>query len=268
MDLKLVGRTALVTGSTAGIGAAIAEALAREGATVVVHGRSRERAADVADRITKAGGIAHQALGDLGSDEGARSVIDQALAAAPRIDILVNNIGGSVEGKASWFDTTVAEWAESYNGNTLAAVRMVHGLVPAMKARGWGRVIQVSSRNAISPHANMPSYGAAKAAMNNFTLALAKELAFTGVTSNAVMPGLIYTQQVEQFLRDICRREGWGDDLEKAREHVLKNVCRQTVSRLGEPNDIASYVCYVASPLSDFMTGSIVRIDGGSTPTL
>ncbi len=268
MDLKLIGRTALVTGSTSGIGAAIAEALAREGAIVVVHGRSEERAKAVVGKITAAGGTAHPALGDLATDEGAKSVINQALAAVQRIDILVNNVGGSVEGKVSFFDTTLAEWAESYNSNTLAAIRMIHGLVPAMKERGWGRVIQVSSRNGISPHANMPSYGAAKAAMNNFTLGLSKELAFSGVTSNAVMPGLIYTRQLDQFFRDIARHQNWGDDLEKAKDHVLKNVVRQTVSRLGEVNDIANYVCYLASPLSDFMTGTIGRIDGGSTPTL
>lgn len=268
MDLNLVGKTALVTGSTSGIGAAIAAALAREGATVIVHGRSEARARAVASGIAEAGGKAYAALGDLGTDEGAKSVIDQSLAAVKQIDILVNNVGGPLEGKVSFFDTTLPEWVESYNSNALAAVRMIHSLVPAMKERGWGRVIQISSRNGISPHSNLPSYGAAKAAMNNFTLGLSKELAFTGVTSNAIMPGLIYTQQLEHFFRDIAQRAGWGEDLEKAKDHVLKNIVRQTVNRLGEVNDIANYVCYVASPLSNFMTGTVVRIDGGSTPTL
>ncbi len=185
MDLNLTGRNALVTGSTSGIGAGIAIALAREGATVVVHGRSEARAKSVVEQIVEAGGKAHYALGDLGNDDGANAVIEQALGAVKKIDILVNNVGGPVEGKVSFFDTTLGEWADSYNGNALAAVRMIQGLVPAMKARGWGRVIQITSRNAISPHANMPSYGGAKAAMNNFTLGLSKELAFTGVTSNA-----------------------------------------------------------------------------------
>ncbi len=268
MDLKLAGRTALITGSTSGIGAAIAAALAREGATVVVHGRSESRAQAVTKEIVDAGGKAHFALGDLGDDTESRSVVEQTLKAVHQVDILINNVGGSVEGKVSYFDTTVAEWAENYNSNALAAVRMILAFVPAMKKRGWGRVIQISSRNAISPHANMPSYGAAKAAINNFTLGLSKELAFSGVTANAVMPGLIYTQQVEQFFRDIATHQGWGDDTAKAKEHVLKNVVRKTIGRLGEVNDIANYICYLASPLSDFMTGSIVRIDGGATPTV
>jgi 3-oxoacyl-[acyl-carrier protein] reductase len=268
MKLKLEGRTALVTGSTSGIGAGIARALAREGAIVVVHGRSQERADEVMGAITTTGGTAHCALGDLSTDDGAQAVIKQAVVAAGQIDILVNNVGGPVEGKASFFATTLPEWVESYSSNALAAVRLIQGLVPAMKERGWGRVIQISSRNAISPHANMPSYGAAKAAINNFTLALSKELAFSGVTSNAVMPGLIYTRQLDQFFRDIAQREGLGEDMDKAKDHVLKNVVRQTVSRLGAVDDIAGYVCYLASPLSDFMTGTVVRIDGGSTPTL
>jgi 3-oxoacyl-[acyl-carrier protein] reductase len=268
VDLKLLGKAALITGSTSGIGAGIAYALAREGAIVVIHGRSEVRARETIQNIRSTGGQAHQALGDLTTDDGARSVVNQALAAAPQIDILINNVGGPVEGKASFFDTSVSEWADSYQNNALAAIRMIQALVPPMKARGWGRVIQVSSRNAISPHANMPSYGAAKAAMNNFTLGLSKELAFSGVTSNAVMPGLTYTRQLDSYLRHTAEQNGWGEDLEKAKDHVLRNVVRQTVKRLGDVNDIANYVCYLASPLSDFMTGTVVRIDGGSTPTV
>jgi 3-oxoacyl-[acyl-carrier protein] reductase len=268
VDLKLQGKTALVTGSTSGIGAGIAAAFAREGVRVVVHGRSEAKARTVVDAIAGAGGSAFRALGDLGTDQGARDVFDQALAAVGQIDILVNNVGGPVEGKAGFFDTSLAEWSDSLNSNALAAVRMIHAAVPAMRERGWGRVIQISSRNSISPHANMPSYGAAKAAMNNFTLSLSKELAFTGVTANAIMPGLIYTAQLDQFLRDLADRQGWGGDIEKARQHLLANICRQTVRRLGQVDDIADYACYLASPLSDFITGTALRIDGGSTPTI
>ena len=91
------------------------------------------------------------------------------------------------------------EWIDDYHQNTIAAVRLIHAFTPAMKERGWGRLIQVSSRNAISPHAHLPTYGAAKAALNNVTLSLSKELAGTGVTSNGIMPGLIYTPQLDKF---------------------------------------------------------------------
>ncbi len=137
-----------------------------------------------------------------------------------------------------------------------------------MKERGWGRVIQISSRNSISPHALFPTYGAAKAAVNNLTLSLSKHLAGSGVTSNGIMPGLIYTPQLEGWFKDMAKRHADIDDPEAGKAFVLKNIIHQTVDRLGEPMDIAAAVCFIASPLSDFMTGTTFRIDGGSTPSV
>jgi NAD(P)-dependent dehydrogenase (short-subunit alcohol dehydrogenase family) len=259
----------LVTGSTSGIGAAIAQSLAREGVTVVINGRSQERAGLIGDRITQAGGITHLAVGDLRSDDGARSIIDQALAATGQIDILVNNAGVSrTEGKKSFFDTPVTEWQETLNDNLMTAVRMIQGLVPSMRERGWGRVIQISSRNAISPYPHLPSYAASKAAMNNLTLSLSKELAFSGVTVNAVMPGVIHTPMIDKAMIELAKQQGWDGDIDRTTQHFIMNVCRQTVKRLGEGEDIAGYVCFLASPHSDFLTGTVLRVDGGSTPTL
>src|SRR6266436_746203 len=242
MDLKLQGKTALITGSTAGIGAGIAAALAREGVTVVINGRNEARAKTVVEAITEAGGTAH-------------------------IDILVSNVGGSPQGRTSFFEASVAEWAEIFNSNVLAGIRMIHHLVPAMRDRGWGRVIHIGSRNAISPHNNMPPYGASKAGVNNLSLGLSKELAFTGVTSNVIMPGLIHTLQLDEFLASIANRQFEGS-IDQAKDFVLKNICRQTVSRLGRVEDIARYVCFLASPEAEFITGTVLRIDGGSTPTV
>jgi 3-oxoacyl-[acyl-carrier protein] reductase len=147
-------------------------------------------------------------------------------------------------------------------------VRLIRAFVPEMRDRRWGRVIQISSRNAISPHPQFGGYGAAKAAMNNLTLSLSKALAGTGVTSNGVMPGLIDTPQLDSWFLETARRQAGSDDPQVGREHVLKNVVHQTVDRLGQPKDIAAAVCYLASPLSDFMTGTTFRIDGGATPTV
>lgn len=266
MDFDLTGKAALVTGSSAGIGAGIARALAREGATVIVHGRSAQRSAAVAGAIRASGGVAHVALGDLETDDGARAVADQAFVAVPRVDILVNNVGGPESERNGFFDTTIEEWASLFNGNAIAAVRMIHLLVPAMRERGWGRVIQISSRNGISPHKTMPAYGAAKSAMNNFTLALSKEPAFSGVTCNAIMPGLIETQQFEAFRSHIAR-ERFAGDHEAAEHFILRDICRQTVGRLSCVDDVADYVCFLASSRADFITGTALRIDGGSTPT-
>ncbi len=268
MDMQLTGKRALITGSTSGIGAECARMLAAEGVSVVINGRNRERANSVAAGIIAAGGQAKIALGDVTTKEGCNAVVDAAKAAFNGIDILVNNVGNPTqESHPSWFDASLDEWLADFHQNTVAAVRLIHAFAPEMRERKWGRLIQISSRNAISPHALFPSYGAAKAALNNLTLSLSKELAGTGVTSNGVMPGLIYTPQLDQWFEETARRQG-SDDPEVGRKYVLKNIIHQTVDRLGVPRDIASAVCFISSPLADFMTGTTFRIDGGATPTI
>ena len=268
MDLHLKDKRALVTGSSAGIGAEVARFLAREGVEVVVHGRNAERAGAVANEITTAGGRAALAIGDLSTAEGLSRVIDAVERALGGIDILVNNAGGPTNmAHASWFDAPLEEWIDDYKSNTLPAVRLVQAFVPGMRERRWGRVIQISSRNAISPHAPLGAYGASKAALNNFTLSLSKALAGTGVTSNGIMPGLIYTPALDGWFREVAAKQGSTDPAE-GRAWVLKNAVHQTVDRVGMPADIAAAVCFLASPRTDFMTGTTFRIDGGATPTV
>jgi 3-oxoacyl-[acyl-carrier protein] reductase len=268
VDLQLKDKRALVTGSTSGIGAEIARMLAHEGVKVVVHGRDRARAQAVVADIEAKGDRADMALGDLMTADGIEAVVKTTKHALGGIDILVNNAGGSNSRSASgWFETPVDEWTESYRQNALPAVRLAQAFVPAMRDRGWGRVIQISSRNAISAYAQFGPYGAAKAALNNLTLSLSKALAGTGVTSNGIMPGLIYTPLVDPWFEALAMQLG-SEDPKVGQDFALKNVLQQTVSRLGQPRDIAAAVCFIASPLSDFMTGTTFRIDGGATPTV
>jgi 3-oxoacyl-[acyl-carrier protein] reductase len=268
MDLQLIGKRALVTGSTSGIGAEIARMLAVEGAKVVVHGRDRDRARYVAAEIEAKGGKAAIALGDITSGDGVTTIVKATEQAFAGIDILVNNAGGSNSAISSgWLETPVEDWAETYRQNVLPAVRMVHAFVPAMCKLGWGRVIQISSRNAISPYEQFSPYGAAKAGVNNLTLSLSKALAGTGVTSNGIMPGLIYTPLVDAWFKALAKQQG-SEDARVGQDFALKHVLQQTVARLGQPRDIAAAVCFVASPLSDFMNGTTFRIDGGATPTV
>jgi 3-oxoacyl-[acyl-carrier protein] reductase len=207
-------------------------------------------------------------LGDVMTADGVEAVIKATEQAFGGVDILVNNAGGSNSATSSgWFETPVEEWAESYRQNTLPAVRLTQAFVPGMRERGWGRVIQISSRNAISAYAQFGPYGAAKAAVNNLTLSLSKALAGTGVTSNGIMPGLIYTPLVDPWFEVLAKQLG-SDDPQVGRDFALKSVLQQTVARLGQPKDIAVAVCFIASPLSDFMTGTTFRIDGGATPTI
>jgi len=267
VDLHLSGRVALVTGSSAGIGAAIARMLAAEGSAVVIHGRDEARASAVKAEIRSEGGSAAYVLGDLGSETGALDVFHAAERQFGSIDILVNNAGSYSE--RAWFDTTASTWRDLYEVDVLPAVRLTLAAVPAMKARGWGRVIQIATEMASSPQPVMPDYAAAKAALVNMTVSLAKALAGTGVTSNTISPGLIHTAGVEHVLRDRASRSGWGTDWAEIQGKWLREVLdTRYVTRLGTAAEVAALVAFVASPRADYITGANLRIDGGKSPSI
>src|SRR5581483_7289374 len=161
MDLRLAGKRALVTGSSSGIGEVIVKLLAAEGVAVVVHGRDESRANAVAQAIRAEGGSAEVALGDLTTDAGADAVAVAALAGGP-IDILVNNAGVIAEanGFLSWMEATAADWTQKYNINVIAGVRMIQRLIPQMRERHWGRVIQIGGGLSQQPQASGPDYNA------------------------------------------------------------------------------------------------------------
>lgn len=268
MDLRLEGKRALVTGSSAGIGTGIAHALAQEGVAIVVHGRSPDRAEAVAEQIRQAGGRAIVAIGDLATDAGAAETARAATQAFGGIDILVNNAGGrsSDAGAVEWMNATAKDWLETYEMNTVAALRMVRHLAPDMKARGWGRLIQISSSAANSPNAAVPQYAAAKAALINMTVSLGKAFSKTGVTANTVSPGMTRTPALDAWFDGIAAEKGWEDDRARTEQWVLENLVHQTVGRVGTVEDIGALVAFVASPLADFINGANLRIDGGRSP--
>lgn len=267
MDLQLQGKRALVTGSNSGIGAAIAGYLASEGVAVVVHGRNAERAQKVATAISERGGRVAVALGDLAVEAQAFAVADAALEAFGGIDILVNNAGGSSkEEEKSWFKVPLAEWEKTYQKNVMAAGRLIHRLVPPMRERGWGRVIQIATMAATIPTSAQPDYGPAKAGMLNQAMGLSKNLAGTGVTVNSISPGMIRTPGLQNFLEVFASKRGWND-VQQAEDYILKGT-GQTVHRVGEPQDVAYAVAYLASPVADFVNGINLHMDGGGTANL
>jgi 3-oxoacyl-[acyl-carrier protein] reductase len=269
VDMNLCGKRALVTGSSAGIGAGIARMLAGEGVAVVVHGRNQVRADEVAAEIRAAGGQAAVAIGDLGDDDDAAGVARAAAGAFGGIDILVNNAGGRRPQAANaWFDLTAADWLDTFNVNVVSAVRLIKILAGPMRQRGWGRIINISSLGGQSTSGQLAEYAAAKAAMNNLTVGLAKVLSKTGVTVNTVSPGMVATDAYDGMLRAVAEREGLGGDLAAAAQWMLANAVRQTVGRVGRPDDIAFAVTCLASPLSDFVNGANVRVDGGASPAV
>jgi NAD(P)-dependent dehydrogenase (short-subunit alcohol dehydrogenase family) len=267
MDLQLSGKRALVTGSSSGIGAEIARVLASEGVSVVVHGRNVERTNAVAQEIAATGAATATAIGDLATDDGAARVAETALEAFGGIDILVNNAGGASEEEAkSWFQVELSEWLGTYEKNVMAAGRLIHRLAPPMKERGWGRIIQIATMAATIPTSAQPDYGPAKAALLNMSLGLSKALAKSGVTVNSVSPGMIRTPGLEDFLRMFAAKRGW-DDIEQAADYVLKGT-GQTVNRIGQPEDVAYAVAYLASPRADFVNGINIHMDGGGSSSI
>ncbi|SFO46442.1 Short-chain dehydrogenase [Chitinophaga sp. YR627] len=265
MDYKLAGRRALVTGSSAGLGEAIAIMLADEGVHVIVHGRNEERTNAVVQRIIAAGGTAEAALGDLSTDEGADKVASLALAGGP-VDILVNNAGYYAH--TSWSNTSCQDWMDVYNVNVISYVRMIQRIVPTMKGQGWGRVINIGGGLGIQPISDLPHYNASLAARHNMSVSLARQLAGTGITSNVVAPGAIMNPGVEQWLRNAAPQKGWGTDIAEMERNAVKELVPNDARRFGRQEEVAAAVAYLSSPYADYVSGALLRVDAGTVRSI
>jgi len=263
MDLKLVNKRVLVTGSTDGIGAEIARKFAREGATVVINGRRAHAADEVAAAIRDAGGKAFIALGDLSKDEEAQSVVEKIQAELGGVDILINNAAGG--GHQNELETPADEWMNSYNTNVLSMVRLIQNLLPSMKEQGWGRIINISSGAATKPSAGMGIYCSGKAAVNNLTVALAQGVENGDVTINTVSPGAVFTPGTGKYFVE----HGMAADVDEAREAMNKMAGNDIpFNRVGETDEIANVVVFLGSPLASYVHGANIRVDGGYVPTM
>ncbi|MBF6350960.1 SDR family oxidoreductase [Nocardia flavorosea] len=257
MQIDLSGRTALVTGSTQGIGQAIAIGLAQAGAHVVVNGRGADRVAAAVGtvRVESGSEMVTGAAGDLATEEGAAAVV----AAVPTVDILVNNLG--IFGAAAPLEIDDAEWRRYFEVNVLSAVRLIRAYLPGMKKQDWGRVLNLASDSAVVVPAEMIHYGMTKTSLLAVARGFAKDAAGTGVTVNSVLAGPTHTGGVEDFVRELV-----GDDLpwEQAQhEFMVRYRPQSLLQRLIEPEEIANLVVYLASPYASATTGGAVRVDGG-----
>ncbi len=257
MDLGLKGKVALVTGSNRGTGQIIAQRLADEGATVVAQGLE----AGSADHVVANSAVAHAVWGDLLTDAGAAQTAEQALALTGKIDILINNYGAA--GEHNWQSADTDAWLHMYQLNVLSAARMIRLLRPQMQALGWGRIIQLGTIGSTQPNSLRPHYYAAKAALANIAVSLAKELAGSGITVNTVSPGYIRTAEVEAAFRRRAQRKGWGDDWRTIEAHIVAEQFPNPVGRIATREEVADLVCFVASPRAGFINGQNLRIDGG-----
>jgi len=259
MDLKLKGKLALVSGSTAGIGHAIAAALAAEGARVIVNGRSQASVDDAVARIRAGeGGEVLGFAGDLATPAAA-----EALAARfPNIEILVNNLG--IFEPKPFEDIPDEDWTRFFDVNVLSGVRLARLCLPAMKRANWGRIIFISSESALQIPAEMIHYGMTKTAQIAVARGLAESLAGTGITVNSVLPGPTKSRGVGEFVETLAKAD--GKSFEAFEKEFFEKV-RPTslIKRFEAPEEIAALVAYVASPLSSGTTGAALRVDGGCT---
>jgi NAD(P)-dependent dehydrogenase (short-subunit alcohol dehydrogenase family) len=257
MHIDLTARTALVTGSSQGIGAAVAAGLARSGARVGVNGRDParlDRAVAELRRQVPDGRFVPVAA-DLATEEGAET----AVSALPDADILVNNLG--IFGARPALEIGDDEWRRYFEVNVLAAVRLTRALLPGMTERGWGRVLYIASDSAVVVPAEMIHYGTTKTALLAVARGFAKEAAGTGVTVNSVIAGPTHTGGVEEFVYELVDRELPWEEAQRAfmRQHRPQSL----IQRLIEPEEIANMVVYLASEQASATTGGALRVDGG-----
>lgn len=261
MDIQLQNKSAIVTGSSSGIGKAIALSLAAEGVKVVVHGRREQQVQETAQLITDAGGTAAIAIGDLTRDEDVEQIGIAAREAFGSIDILINNAGAFPPTPLT--ASSASEWNKLYDQNVGSIVRMIGQFAPPMIERGWGRIIIISSIAATSPFATFGAYGATKAAGLNLAMTAAREFANTGVTVNALSPGDVLTPAGEERWRAVARERGWGSDWDEIERRAASEISPALVGRFGRPEEVGALVSFFCSPLAGYVTGSNVRMDGG-----
>ena len=257
MDLKLEGKLALVSGSTAGIGYAIARTLAQEGAHVVVNGRTQAAVDEAIERMrSDTGGTVEGYAGDLSR----AAVAEELVRRHPGIEILVNNLG-IFEPKA-FEDILDEDWMRLFDVNVLSGVRLARLVLPAMKRANWGRIVFISSESAVQIPTEMIHYGMSKTAQLAVSRGLAESVAGTGITVNSVLPGPTKSRGVGDFVQDMARADGKTFEQVEA-EFFDKVRPTSLIKRFGTPQEVASLVAYVASPLASATTGAALRVDGG-----
>lgn len=258
MDLKLSNKTALVTGSTAGIGLAIATQLAREGARVSINGRTQKRVDDALAQIRAAvsGANVDGIAEDLGTAAGCQALLRRLAS----VDILVNNLG--IFEPKPFEQIPDADWQRFFEVNVMSGVRLSRAYLPGMKQRNWGRIIFISSESGIQIPAEMVQYGMTKAAQIAIARGIAETCAGTGVTVNSVLPGPTASEGVSEFVDALARKENVSK-AEFEKEFFRTMRPSSLLKRFIKPEEVASVVTFVCSPEASAINGAAVRAEGG-----
>lgn len=247
--VRMHGERALVTGSTAGIGRAIALAFAAQGAAVIVTGRNHERGDAVVQQVTEAGGIAHFVPADLRDERACTALVDDAAERLGGLSVLVNNAAGGDARDSTVAEITTEAWDAILRVDLTAPMWCARASIPHMRSAGHGAIVNISTRQAERASAGLAAYVAAKAGLNGLTRAIAVEEAKHGIRCNTISPGYVFND----------RRDA---DLAPDRRAVLEGM---HLTRLGEATDVADACVYLASPESGFVTGVNLQLDGGSS---
>ncbi len=248
----------MVTGGSQGIGREIAFLLAREGADLVIAARRTEVLERTAGEIRELGRRVVAVAADVATPEGPASIADAALDAFGRVDVVINNAG---KGHNKALEAlTDEDWYASIDLNLMSAVRMCRAVVPQMRERGWGRVVNISTRVALEPDPYFAAYGAAKAGLVNFSKNLANAYSREGVLTNCIVPGLIGSEAIDQAAQKSAVETGLSVDEVMARTLAKRPI---PAGRLGEPSDVAGLVALLCSDYGSWITGACFTVDGG-----
>jgi NAD(P)-dependent dehydrogenase (short-subunit alcohol dehydrogenase family) len=258
MDLQLTNKQALVTGSTAGIGLAVASLLAQEGASVIVNGRTQERVDAAVNHVRQAHKNAR--VSGISADLGTAAGLALVTKTLPALDILVNNLG--IYQPKPFGEITDAEWLRIFEVNVLSGVRLSRSYLPTMLQRNWGRIVFISSESAINTPVEMIHYGVTKTAQVALARGLAEMTAGSNVTVNSVLPGPTRSEGVGTFVQQMAKAQ----DTNEARvEQEFFRTIRPSslLKRFATPEEVAAMVVYVCSPLASATNGAALRVDGG-----
>jgi NAD(P)-dependent dehydrogenase (short-subunit alcohol dehydrogenase family) len=257
MDLGLAGKRALITGSTAGIGFATAQALAREGVHVIVNGRTQRRVDDALSRLRSTGDVRAEGIA---ADVGGAAGCERVMAAFPELDILVNNMG--IFEPKPFEEISDNDWMRFFESNVMSGVRLARHYVRGMRSRNWGRIVFVSSESGLQIPAEMIHYGVTKTAQIAVARGLAESLAGTNVTVNSVLPGPTASEGVVGFVANLAASSG------QSAAQVEKDFFRQVrpsslLRRFEDPAEIGAFITFVCSAPASGTTGAALRVDGG-----
>lgn len=256
MKIDFTGRQVLVTGSTSGIGFAVAKGFLQAGANVVINGRSESSVAEALQRLAALASRATGYAGDLGDEAGCQALV----AKHPSFDVIINNLG--VFKVQDFFETPDSEWQRFFETNVMSGVRLSRAYAPGMVERRWGRIVFVSSESALNIPADMIQYGFTKTAQLAVARGLAKRLAGTGVTVNSVLPGPTLSEGVADMLQPEVERT--GESLEKvAADFVNTHRSSSIIQRAARVEEVANMIIYASSEQASATTGAALRVDGG-----